>query len=163
MSVDSPSQQSALIETLSVPFPILSDPDRSAIIEPLGIANPDDPRNLALPAMILFDADGEERWRFVSRDYADRLPEDEVLEQVKVLGLDPTHQPPPITKDAQAGPAAMPFEGLWFYLRGARFAAQAMGLRHRRLDDSIKEDSKAYVAEMDLMLEAVKDLTKRRQ
>lgn len=57
----------------------------------------------------------------------------------------------------------MPFEGLFYYLRGARFAAQAMGLRHKGLGDEIKRDSKAYVAEMDEMLEAVKALAKRRQ
>jgi hypothetical protein len=37
-----------------------------------------------------------------------------------------------------------------------------MGLRHKDLGESIKEDSKAYVETMDRMLEAVKAHTKRR-
>jgi hypothetical protein len=56
----------------------------------------------------------------------------------------------------------MPFAGLFYYLRGARFAALAMGLRHKDLGESIKEDSKAYVETMDRMLEHIKDYTKRR-
>ena len=152
-----------MVEKLSLPFPLLSDPDRSNLIEPMGVADPNDARNIARPAMILIAPDGSERWRFVSRDYADRLPNDDVLEHVRSLGLAETDQPSPELGPVEAGAGAMPFEGLFFYLRGARFAAQAMGLRHRHLGDEIKEDSKAYVAEMDEMLEAVKSLAKRRR
>lgn len=152
-----------MVEKLSLPFPLLSDPDRTLIIEPMGVADPKDARNIARPAMMLFGPDGSERWRFVSRDYADRLPNDEVLEHVRSLSLTPTSQAAPEVGRAEPGAGAMPFEGLFYYLRGARFAAQAMGLRHKDLGDEIKGDSKAYVAEMDEMLEAVKALTKRRQ
>lgn len=152
-----------MVEKLSLSFPLLSDPDRSAIIEPMGVADPNDARSIARPAMVLIGPDGSEEWRFVSRDYADRLPNDEVLEHVRSLGLPATRQPEPELGAAEPGPGAMPFEGLFFYLRGARFAAQAMGLRHKDLGDEIKADSKAYVAEMDEMLEAVKAITARRQ
>ena len=161
VSVDSPQQHSAMVEKLSLPFPMLSDPDRSAMIEPLGVSDPNDHRNISRPAMILFDTDGAEKWRFISRDYADRLPEDAALEVARSLNLAPTTQEAPTVVDPQPGPRAMPLDGLPFYLRGARFAAQAMGLRHKDLGDEIKEDSKAYVAEMDLMLEAVKELRAR--
>lgn len=163
MSVDSPQRNSAMVEKLSLPFPILSDPDRSAMIEPLGVADPNDDRQISRPAMILFDPDGRERWRFVSRDYADRLPEDYPLAEARALGLEPTAQEAPDTVDPEPGSRAMPLDGLPFYLRGARFAALAMGRRHGHLDDEIKEDSKAYVAEMDLMLEAVKELRSRKR
>lgn len=152
-----------MVEKLSLPFPILSDPDRSVMIEPLGVADPNDDRQISRPAMILFDPDGVERWRFVSRDFADRLPEDMPLAEARALGLDPTTQDEPVTVDPEPGPRAMPLDGLPFYLRGARFAALAMGMRHRDLGDEIKEDSKAYVAEMDLMLAAVKELRDRRK
>ena len=161
VSIDSPQQHSAMVEKLALPFPMLSDPDRSGMIEPLGVADPNDHRNLSRPAMIMFDTDGGERWRFVSRDYADRLPEDAALEIARSLDLPPTTQVAPTVVDPQPGPRAMPLDGLPFYLRGARFAAQAMGLRHKDLAEEIKEDSKAYVAEMDLMLEAVKELRAR--
>lgn len=148
-----------MIQKLRLPFPLLSDPDRTAVIEPYGLADPKDPRSLALPAMVLIGPDGEERWRFVSRDFADRLPEDEVLEQASTLGLASTTQPPPTLGALRPGPRAMPIEDLHPYFRGARFAALAMGLRHGHYDDSIKNDSKAYVAEMDRYMEAVKRFT----
>ena len=163
MTIDSPEQNAAMVGKLSLPFPILSDPDRTAIITPMGVADPNDARNLSRPAMILIAPDGNERWRFVSRDYADRLPNDEVLEHTRTLALAPTSQPAPEVGPAEPGERAMPFEGLYHYLRGARFAAQAMGLRHKDLGAAIKEDSQAYVAEMDEMLAAVTALTKQRQ
>ncbi len=152
-----------MVEKLLLPFPLLSDPDRSLMIEPMGVADPNDVRRLARPAMILVGTEGSEHWRFVSRDFADRLPNDEVLEHVRQLGLPSATQPPPDLGPVEPGERAMPFEGLFHYLRGARFAALAMGLRHKDLGEVIKEDSKAYVAEMDEMLEAVKSLTERRQ
>lgn len=162
MSIDSPEQNAAMVEKLLLPFPLLSDPDRSRMIEPMGVADPKDAREIARPAMILIDPEGSERSRFVSRDYADRLPNDEVLERIRALNLPGTDQPTPDVGPSEPGASAMPFEGLFYYLRGARFAAQAMGLRHKELGEAIKEDSKAYVAEMDEMLEAVKALSERR-
>lgn len=161
ISVDSPQQHSAMVEKLDLAFPLLSDPDRSAAIEPLGVPDEKDPRGIARPATILVTSEGE-AWRFVSRDFADRLPEDEVLGHARDLGLDATTQEPPTTTDPQPGENAMPLEGLPFYFRGARFAALAMGLRHKDLGDDLKDDSKAYVAEMDRYLEALEALQERR-
>jgi hypothetical protein len=162
VDIDTPGQHAAMIDKLDLPFPYLSDPDRSKAIEPFGVVDDKDPRDLARPAMILIDTDGEERFRFVSRDAAERYSEDGVLEAAEALGLDPTTAEPfdPGTPDPEA--KGMPFEGLWYYLRGARYAALAMGLRHKDLGESIKEDSKAYVATMDRMLDHVKAYTKRR-
>ena len=78
------------------------------------------------------------------------------------LGLPPTTQEPIEIGPAEPGPRAMPFEGLGFYLRGARFAALAMGLRHGHHDESIKEDSKAYVAEMDRFMADYNALKERK-
>lgn len=162
VDVDSPGQHAAMIEKLELPFPFLSDPDRTRAIAPLGLVDDKDPRDLARPAMVLVDRQGEERFRFVSRDFAERLPEDAVLAEAEALGLAPVGPEPFDPGVPEYGPSAMPFEGLWYYLRGARFAALAMGLRHRHLGDSIKEDSKAYVDTMDRMLDHIKALTKRR-
>lgn len=152
-----------MIEKLELPFPLLSDPDRSAVIEPWGLADPKDPRELARPAMVVVDADREERFRFVSRDFADRLPEDGVLEAVRALDAGPVTQDPPEPGAPEPGPNAMPLDGLPYYLRGARFAALAMGLRHGHVDESIKDDSKAYVEEMDRFFKAVNELRRRKQ
>ena len=151
-----------MIEKLEIPFPYLSDTDRSRAVEPYDVVDHKDARDLARPAMILVDTDGEERFRFVSRDFADRYPEDKVLEVAAELGLDPVAAEEMRDGTPEPGPSSMPFEGLWYYLRGARFAALAMGLRHKDLGESIKEDSKAYVETMDRMLEHIKNYTKRR-
>ena len=151
-----------MIDKLDLPFPYLSDPDRSIAIRPYDLVDEKDARNLARPAMVLVDPDGEERFRFVSRDFADRYPEDKVLEAAEGLGLAPVTSEPMEAGTPEPGPSAMPFEGLWYYLRGARYAAQAMGLRHKDLGESIKEDSKAYVETVDRMLEHIKAYTKRR-
>ena len=144
-----------MIEKLSLPFPMLSDPDRSSAIEPLGVSDPKDAREIARPALVLLDPGGVERWRFVSRDFADRLPEDEVIEHVRVLGLPAVGRVDLPLGPAEPGPKAMAAEALRPYFRGARFASLAMGLRHGHHDESIKADSKAYVAEMDRYMEAL--------
>lgn len=162
IDIDSPGQHAAMVQKLELPFPYLSDPDRSLAIEPYGLSNPKDPRNLAYPAVVLIDPDRVERWRWVSRDFADRIPEDDLVEVARSHAWGATDQPPIDTGDPEPGPRAMPFEGLGFYLRGARFAALAMGLRHGHHDESIKEDSKAYVAEMDRFIGDYQELKERK-
>lgn len=97
-------------------------------------------------------------WRWVSRDFADRLPEAEVIDRVRREDWPATTQSPPQPGPAEPGPKAVSLDWLIPYLRGARFASLAMGLRHAHLDDSVKEDSKAYVAEMDRYIDAVRTL-----
>jgi hypothetical protein len=162
IDVDTPGQHAAMIDKLDIPFPYLSDPDRSQAIEPHDVVDHEDARNLARPAMILVDTDGEERFRFVSRDFADRYPEDKVLEVAAKLDLGPVSAERMREGTPEPGPSSMPFEGLWYYLRGARSGALTMGLRHEDLGESIKEDSEAYVETMDRMLEHLKAYTKRR-
>lgn len=149
ISVDSVGQHAAMVEKLDLPFPMLSDPDRSLAITPFGVADPKDERFIAVPAVVLVGTDGEEAWRFVSRDYADRLPEELVLEQAKALGLEPATQRAPRPGIPDPGARAFPVEMLPYYFRGARFAALAIGLRHKDLSDELKNDTKAYVEEVD--------------
>lgn len=162
VSVDSPAQQAAMVDKLDLPFPMLSDPDRSAAIGPLDLADPDDPRGISRPALVLVAPGGEEVWRWVSRDYADRLPEAELLDRVRREGWPATTQDPPQLGEVRPGEKAMPLEALTPYFRGARFAALAMGLRHGHLDEAVKADSKAYVQEMDRYGEAVAALRERK-
>lgn len=155
--IDSPQQNAAMIEKLSLPFPLLSDPDRSAAIEPFGVANPTDRRNIAHPAIVVVSTSGAETWRWVARDYADRIPEDDVLVELASLELPPTSQDPPAVAHPKPGPHAMPLDKLSAYLRGARFAAVALGGRH----PTIAADTADYVAEMDRFLAAIKVLAKK--
>ncbi len=159
--MDAPGQHAAMVQKLRLPFPYLSDPDRTGAIEPYGVVDQKDPRDISRPAMILVGPEGEEVWRFVSRDFADRLPEDEVLGVAGARGWAPADQDPPAAGTPEPGPKALDVGFLVPYFRGARFAALAMGLRHGHLDDSVKEDSKAYVAELDRYFDAVKHLLDR--
>lgn len=150
-----------MVVKLDLPFPLISDTDRTGIIEPLGLADPSDRREIARPGLVLLAPGGEELWRFVSRDYADRLPTEEVVGRAEEQGWARVEQDLPTAIEPRPGPSAMPLEGLPYYLRGARFAALAMGLRHGHHDPSIKEDSKAYVALMDSYIEEVRELIER--
>lgn len=141
-----------MIEKLDLPFPMLSDPDRSLAIEPLGLSDPKHPGKIAHPAIIVVARDGTEAYRKVSRDFADRLPEDDLVEALKSLDLPATQQERPVVGSAVAGERAMPDHAMLPYWRGARFAAVALGSRHPQA----KEDADQLVAQMDRFTEAFK-------
>jgi hypothetical protein len=136
IDVDSPDQHAAMVEKLNLPFPMLSDPDRSRAIGPYGLRNEVDPRGLALPATVLIDQRGDEIVRLVSRDFADRPLVDDGLDALRALGLPPVDQPCPTPGVPEPGPRAMPFGDLRAYFRGAKFASQAMGLRNGATDEA---------------------------
>lgn len=161
IDVDSPTQHSAMVEKLSLPFPFLSDPDRTGAITPLGLANPSDPRDLAIPAIVLVDPTGTERWRWVSRDFADRIPEDEVVAVVTTLALGPVAAEPIEVAAAEPGPSAVRLDTLADYYRGAKFASMAMYLRMRQFPeakDAAKAESVAFAEEMDRYIAALRTL-----
>ena len=159
ISIDSPERQSALIQNLMLPFPLLSDPDREAAIRPYGFADEGDERSIARPGVVVVTCDGTEAFRTESRDYADRPTEDTVIDAVAALGLPPTTQGPPTLGPAEPGPSAFRFNEMVPYYRGARFAAIAMG---RRFPDSMGE-AKSYVAQLDRYIEAAKVLYRAKQ
>ena len=161
IDVDSPSQHAAMVEKLKLPFPMLSDPDRSRAIVPYGLADHQDPRQVALPALVAALPGGDEVYRFVARDFADRLSEDALVEVLASHGLPPTTQPPPALGHPEPGPWAMPLRAMVPYFRGARYATFALGMRHRQLGEEFRDDAQAFVAEMDRFAEAVKALRDR--
>ena len=158
ISVDSPAQHAAMVEKLRLPFPLLSDPDRSKAIIPWGLADPHDRRMIAIPAIVGVGPDGGETFRFTGRDFADRPTEDWVVDALKGMDLSPTTQDRPELGAIAPGPHAMPAEQLFPYFRGARFAAVALSRRH----PEIFEDASAYIAEMDRYMESAKRLHKER-
>lgn len=157
ISVDSPGQHAAWIEQDGLSFPILSDPDRSVAITPYGLANPTDPREIALPATVVIGPDGAEVGRIVSEDFADRPHEDLSLEFLGDLGLPPVQQPDPTPGTPEPGKSLMPIDKLGAYFRGAKFAAKAMGNRFPEAKDNAAE----YAATMDRYLAAVKEMRTR--
>lgn len=129
IDVDTPGQHAAMVQNLNLPFPMLSDPERDLAIGPFGLMNEEDPRGLAITATVLIDQNGREVFRSVSRDYADRPLEDEVIDAIRDLRLEPVSQPPVTPATPEPGPQAMPFDDLRPYFRGAKFGSKAMGMR----------------------------------
>ena len=145
-----------MIEKLCLPFPLLSDPDRSQAITPWGLADPHDRRMIATPAVVGVAPDGTEAFRFTGRDFADRPTEDWVVDSLRQMNLPAATQDPPALGPTEPGPHAMQAEHLFPYFRGARFAVVAMSRRH----PDVSEDAETYIAEMDRYLEAAKILHK---
>lgn len=161
IDVDPPVRHAAMVEKLKLPFPMLSDPDRSRAIAPYGLVDDHDPRRVARPALVAAGPGGEEVYRFVARDFADRLPEDDLVEALAARGLPPTTQEQPTPGHPEPGPRAMSVRAMIPYFRGGQYAAVSLGMRHRRLGEDFKDDAKAFVAEMDRYVEAVRALRDR--
>jgi alkyl hydroperoxide reductase subunit AhpC len=157
VSVDSPARQAAMIDKLHLPFALLSDPGGKELLQTLDAYDPDERGGIGRPGVFVVVPDGRVVFREIGRDFADRITEDELLEQVRGLGLRPTGQPALTPGDPQPGPKAMPVDALLPYCRGARFAAKAMGMRH----PSAKADADRYVAQMDRYMDAVRALRER--
>jgi hypothetical protein len=154
VTVDPPPQNAAMIEKLRLPFPILSDPDRSLAVEPYGVADPKDPRNIARPSIFIVAPDHELVFGEVSDDFADRAAEEGVVATLQDLGLPSTTPEMIQAGPAEPGPRAMPLHAMEPYFRGAKFAVTAMKLRH----PEVEEDAAIYIAQMDRYIELVKEL-----
>ena len=152
----------AVVQKLALPFPILSDPDRSRAVTPLGFADENDPRLISLPGTVIVAPGGEIVFSVTGRDYADRPDEDLLLEQIAILGLDATTQEAPELGPAEAGEKAMPYEGLPHYFRGAKFATMALRGRHRESGEEFRDDTKKYVQMVERYLEALPAVEERR-
>lgn len=152
----------AVVEKLALPFPILSDPDRTEAIEPLGFADERDPRNIAGCGTVIIAPDGVVVFSQRGRDYADRPEEDELLQELGKLELAPTTQGPPELGEIEPGEKAMPYEGLPHYFRGAKFAALAIRKRHRDLGREFTDDLKRYVQMVERYIEALPGVEERK-
>ena len=162
LSIDSPQQNAAVMEKLTLPFPILSDPDRDRAVTPMGFADEKDPRLISRPGMVIVAPGGEGVWRHTGRDYADRPHEDLLLAEVAKLDLDPTTQDRPVVGPAVHGEKAIPLEALAHYFRGAKFAALALRSRHRSISDEFRADTKEYVTRVERYLQALSAVEDRR-
>lgn len=162
ISADTPPMNAAVVEKLALPFPILSDPDRSEAIEPLGFADEKDPRNIAGCGTVIVAPNGEIVLSERGRDYADRPEEDYLLDELAELGLPATNQDPPELGEIEPGEKAMPLEGIPHYFRGAKFAALALRKRHRDLGGEFTDDTKRYIQMVERYLEALPGVERRK-
>lgn len=159
IDIDSPGQHAAMVEKLNLPYPMLSDPDRSLAIGPYDLMNVTDPRGLAIPATVVINPEGDEILRLVSRDFADRPFEDEAIELLRQLRLDSA---PPLLPNAgmpDPGQRAMPFGDLRTYFRGAKFGANALGLRSNAVDEATAfgELMDHYIEDVAAMYRIIRD------
>jgi hypothetical protein len=129
--IDAPGQNAAMVEKLALPFPVLSDPDGTGAVRPWGVW--DDEEKMALPALLVIAPDGTEAYRYTGVDFMDRPDDGDVLGALDARRLPPIQAPiqtaphlPPAP-----GPRAMPLADLAVYMRGVRFATQALGKRAR--------------------------------
>jgi hypothetical protein len=157
VSVDSPGQHAAMIAKLDLPFALLSDPGGEGLLRALDAYNPEERGGIGKPGVFVVAPGGAEVFRQVGRDFADRITEEELLDEVHSAGLPPTGQPPLTPGQPDPGPNAMPLDAMLPYCRGARFAAKAMGMRHPQA----KADADRYVAQMDRYRDAIRGLMER--
>lgn len=76
VSVDPPSHNGPMIEKLSLPFQLLSDP-RGDLAKRCGLWN--DEESVAVPAIVVLDRGGVVRYVYAGNDFADRPGDDEVF------------------------------------------------------------------------------------
>ncbi len=97
--------------------------------------------------------------RLVSRDYADRPFEDEALELLHRLGLDPVSPLVQNPGTPEPGPRSMPFGDLRAYFRGAKFGAKALGLRSDAIDEATAfgELMDHYMEDVTAMFRIIRD------
>ena len=143
-----------MVEKLRLPFPLLSDPDRTQAIEPFGVADPKDSREIARPSIFVIGPDREVVFAETSRDFADRASEDAAVAALTDLALPPTTPEEIELGPIEPGPRAMPLHAMEPYYRGAKFAVTAMKMRH----EEVAEDAAVYIAQMDCYIELVREL-----
>lgn len=144
---DHPAQNAAMVSTLALPFPVLSDANGEGAIKPYGVW--DDAGAMSKPAIIVLSPEGNEVFRYVGIDFMDRPHEDDALAALaesafpavdRPLATAPHMSPTP-------GPRAMPLRDLAVYMRGVRFATQALANRARDPFDRDEAQRTAKMAE----------------
>ncbi len=76
VSVDPPEHNESMVEKLSLPFPLLSDP-RGDFARRCGLWNDDE--SVAVPAIVVVESGGVIRYLYAGNDFADRPSDDEVF------------------------------------------------------------------------------------
>jgi peroxiredoxin len=145
--IDPPEQNAAMVQRLALPFPILADPGGARVMTSAGVW--DAAGKMATPAIVVVAPDGHEVYRYVGVDFMDRPGDEEVLAALDGLGLPPIDVPlepvphlPPVP-----GPRAVLLSDLGAYMRGVRFAMQAMAARARDAWDRAEAERTGKMAE----------------
>jgi hypothetical protein len=158
--VDTPAENTAMVEKLRLPFPLLSDPD-AAVISAWDVYDPVGGTHgpIARPAIFVVARDLRIPYEYVGRDFADRPPNASIyqsLDEVRDAKPRPLERtvggPGPRPLDA-GNPAdkPTPLADVPPYFRGASFGVQAIASR---------TDDAAVKAEVERFRAIVADYTK---
>ena len=156
--VDPPARNAAMAARWDLPFPIWSDPGGERLLQPLDAWNADERGGIAWPALIVFGPDDREVWRFRSRDFADRPPDNaDLIAAVEERGLAPVEPPARWVPDIEPddNPGALRPEALGPMFRGIRFAT--LGLAGRLESDSDRAEARRMSAMAQSFLDAWKE------
>lgn len=136
IGADSRSRSDALATRWGLPFPVVADPDGDLALRGLGLWNEAEHGGIAAVGTVVFAPDGEERWRELGRDVADRPDHDSLLSVVASLRLPPLAPlPAVVVSEGEAGPEAFPPWAFEAYFNGARVATAALRQRLVTEDD----------------------------
>jgi len=143
--VDPEGRNAALAKRWHLPFRIASDPGGERFLKPLDLWNADERDGLAVPALLVISPQGEETFRVRSRDFADRVNDEDAIGSLEKHGYPPLDPPPPawqsqVEPEIDRGAYKPEFFGPYF--RGNRFGAVALSLRVK--DPAALEEIKAH-------------------
>lgn len=156
VSVDPPERQAAMYQRWPTPHvTYVSDPGGERYLRPLDLFDPDERGGIALPALVVIDPDGVERFGYRGDDFADRRHDEDVIVALEDLGLaaiDPPQGGPIDPSVDTDQPGAFSPRIFVPYFRGNRFGAHAI---FRRVEDpEAKAIAREHRQMCDTMLEA---------
>ncbi len=141
--MDPPTHNKDMVEKLSLPFPLLSDP-KGELAKRCDLWNAEE--SVAIPAIVVLDREGIVRYLYAGRDFADRPGDEEVfaaLEEIPEASESGSVEEPEIRATADEAESstvrperpAMPLEHLIPYYRGIFFTTVALKRRFGELKD----------------------------
>lgn len=158
--VDSPERTAAMFQRWPTPHVLyVSDPGGEQYLRPMEMFDPNERGGIALPGLFVIDADGVERFAYRGHDFADRRHDDDVLDALEALGLDPIEPVAggPVDPDVdvdQKGAFTPKLFGPYF--TGNKYAAIAIKMRAE--GDEAKTLAREHERMADSMLNAWREL-----
>jgi hypothetical protein len=94
LSVDSHERNGAMFERWPTPHvQYVSDPGGETYLQAMDLFNPNERGGIALPALLVIDADGNEVHGYRGADFADRRNDEDAIVALETLGLDAIEAP----------------------------------------------------------------------
>ena len=156
LSVDSIERNAAMFERWPTPHvQYVSDPAGETYLKAMDLFDPDERGGIALPALLVIDAGGNEVYGYRGADFADRRNDEDALVALESLGLDAIEAPAggPVDGDVdvkQQGAFTPKLFGPYF--SGNKFGAIA--IRSRAEGDEAKTLAKQHQHMAQSMLDA---------